>query len=173
MLAEGFGALALIINFVGYRQNQVNHYRFISALGLACLSTHFFLLGAMAAGIGCALASVRNIIALWHRSLMLVSVFVLIHVLFFAYEWWLLQHDWRIILAYASALIFTLGSVLLQQTHRIRQWFILAEGLGLAYAVSVGSVFGSIFNVSNLTSIGIKLWQDSRNNSSKAQQPFK
>ncbi|WP_308427840.1 YgjV family protein [Lacimicrobium alkaliphilum] len=166
-MAEAFGALALIINFIGYRQNRVNHYRLISALGLACLSTHFFLLGAMAAGVGCSLASLRNIIALWHRSLMLVVVFVVIHLLFFAYEWWVLQHDWRIILAYASAIIFVLGSILLQRTHHIRQWFILAEGLGLAYAVSVGSVFGSIFNISNLTSISIKLYQDRANDKSR------
>lgn len=161
ILAEGFGALALVVNFIGYRQNRINHYRFISALGLMCLSTHFFLLGAMAAGIGCALASLRNIIALWHRSMNLVLAFVVIHLLFFAYEWWVMLHGWEIVLAYASAIIYTLGSILLQRTERIRQWFILAEGLGLAYALAVGSVFGSLFNISNLTSIIIKLWQDS------------
>lgn len=36
----------------------------------------------MAAGVGCALASLRNIIALWHRSMMLVVIFVVIHLLF-------------------------------------------------------------------------------------------
>ncbi|WP_088329834.1 YgjV family protein [Lacimicrobium sp. SS2-24] len=159
-LAESFGALALLIHFVGYRQNQVNRYRLISALGLLSLSTHFFLLGAMAAGIGCGLAALRNLIALRHRSMLLVIFFVVLHMLFFAYEWWWLNHGAEIILAYISAIIFTLGSILLQRTHSIRKWFILAEGLGLAYAVIVGSVFGSLFNISNLLSIAIKLYQD-------------
>ncbi|GAB3018666.1 YgjV family protein [Bowmanella dokdonensis] len=161
-LAEGFGALALVCNFIAYRQNRVNHYRFISALGLTFLSTHFFLLSAMAAGIGCGLAAIRNLIALRYRPLWLVYFFVLLHLPFFIYEWWWLNHGWPIILAYVSAIIFTLGSLLLQHTHRIRQWFILAEGLGLAYALLVGSLFGSLFNISNLSSIGIKLYQDRR-----------
>ncbi|AWL11002.1 hypothetical protein HMF8227_00506 [Saliniradius amylolyticus] len=165
LFAEAFGAVALVVNFIGYRQNEVNRYRLISALGLMCLSTHFFLLDAMAAGIGCGLASIRNIIALRFRYLWLVYFFVALNLAFFAYEWWWLDHGWPILLAYASSLVFTLGSILIQHTHRIRQWFILAEGLGLAYALVVGSIFGSIFNISNLTSISIKLWQDYRRGS--------
>ncbi|WP_051275601.1 YgjV family protein [Aestuariibacter salexigens] len=159
-IAEAFGALAVVLNFIGYRQNDVNRYRFISALALASVSTHFFLLGAMAAGIGCLLASVRNIIAMRYRSYGVLWFFVAANLAFLAYEWFALQHGWLILVAYASSLIFTVGSIVLQDATRIRQWFIVAEVLGLIYAVMVGSIFGSVFNISNLASIVIKLRQD-------------
>jgi hypothetical protein len=37
---------------------------------------------------------------------------------------------------------------------------VFAELLGLVYAISVGSVFGTVFNLLNLFSIGLKLWQE-------------
>ena len=77
IIAESFGALAVLLNFIGYRQNKINHYRFISALALMSVSTHFFLLGAMAAGIGCLLASIRNLIAMhcyYHSHVTLVII---------------------------------------------------------------------------------------------------
>ncbi len=43
----------------------------------------------------------------------------------------------------------------------IRQWFILAEILGLTYSIMVGSIFGTIFNITNLLSIFYTLYQDS------------
>lgn len=162
LIAEGFGALAVVLNFIGYRQNHVNQYRAISAVALFSVSIHFFMLGAMAAGIGCMLASVRNVVALRYRSNLILYFFVAANLGFFAYEWFVLNHDWKIIVAYASALIFTVGSIVLQDATRIRQWFILAELLGLAYALMVGSIFGSIFNISNLTSIFTKLYQEKR-----------
>ncbi len=62
-VAEIFGAIAVVFNFIGYRQSDINRYRFISAIALLSVSIHFFLLGAMAAGVGCMLACIRNIVA--------------------------------------------------------------------------------------------------------------
>ncbi|QJR81591.1 YgjV family protein [Alteromonas pelagimontana] len=158
-LAEGFGALAVLLNFIGYRQNHVNRYLIVSACALLSVSIHFFMLGAMAAGVGCMLASIRNIFTLRYRSRALLSVFILLNLLFLAYEWFYLDHGPLIFVAYASSLIFTVGSISLEDTTKIRKWFILAESLGLTYSLCVGSVFGAIFNISNLTSIVVKLCQ--------------
>lgn len=68
IVAEGFGAIAVVLNFIGYRQTNVDKYLLISAFALSALSVHFFMLDAMAAGIGTLLASVRNFIAIKHRS---------------------------------------------------------------------------------------------------------
>lgn len=155
--AESLGAAALVINFIGYRQADANRYRAVSAVALLCVSLHFFLLGAMAAGIGCLLASIRNVIALRYRNALVVWAFVGLNLAFLALEWWVLQHGPLIFIAYASSLVFTVGSVVLNDAHRIRQWFVLAEGLGLIYALLVGSVFGTLFNLSNLISILTKL----------------
>lgn len=164
LIAEAFGAAAVVFNFVGYRQNDVNRYRFISAIALGCVSVHFFLLGAMAAGIGCMLASIRNIIAMRYRNHSILYFFVILNLLFFFYEWLWLEHGLLIVVAYASSMIFTVGSIVLQDANLIRRWFILAEVLGLIYAVAVGSIFGSIFNVSNLISIAIKGFQQRHTN---------
>ncbi|WP_100644437.1 YgjV family protein [Alteromonas facilis] len=161
-LAEAFGAVAVVLNFIGYRQNEINHYRLISAFALASVSTHFFLLGAMAAGIGCMLASIRNIVAMKYRHKSILYLFVLLNIGFLLYELFVLQHSLMILIAYASSLIFTVGSIVLQDANQIRRWFVLAEVLGLIFALSVGSIFGSVFNVSNLFSIGLKLWQERR-----------
>lgn len=167
IVAEAFGALAVALNFIGYRQEEINRYRFISALALASVSTHFFMLGAMAAGIGCMLACARNLIAMRYRNEWVLYGFVALNLGFFAWEWFWLDHHWSIIIAYTSSLIFTVGSIVLQSAMRIRQWFILAELLGLVYAIMVGSIFGSIFNISNLISIAVKLAQETRHGVSK------
>ena len=159
-IAEFFGALAVVVNFIGYRQNDVNRYRLISALALTCLSAHFFLLGAMAAGVGCLLASIRNIVAMRYRSQYIVYLFVALNLGFFIYEYFWLNHSALIIVAYSSSLIFTVGSIVLQDANLIRRWFVFAELLGLIYAISVGSVFGTVFNLLNLFSIGLKLWRE-------------
>ncbi len=161
-LAEAFGALAVILNAIGYRQDNINAYRLWVALALAAVSTHFFMLGAMAAGIGCALACVRNLIALFTQHWWVVVVFVAANLGFLGWEFFILDHGPLIFIAYTSSIIFTVGTVLIQDATRIRQVFIAAEGLGLVYALSVGSIFGSVFNLVNLTSIGLKLWQDKR-----------
>jgi hypothetical protein len=164
LIAEAFGAIAVILNFIGYRQQQMNHYLLISGLALASVSAHFFLLGnAEAAGIGCALASVRNFVALKYRGKRVLALFVLANICFFFYEWFYLDSAWIIVIAYTSSLIFTVGSILLTSAARMRQWFILAEVLGLTFAILVGSIFGTIFNITNLTSILMTLFKDFKN----------
>ncbi len=161
-IAEGFGALAVIFNFIGYRQNEVNHYRAISAVALLCVSIHFFMLDAMAAGIGCLIASIRNVVALKYRSTLILYLFVALNIIFLLIEWFILKHDAVIFIAYTSSLIFTVGSIVIDDVKRIRQWFLLAETLGLIYAVQVGSVFGTVFNLSNLTSILLKMYREDK-----------
>jgi len=161
-IAEAFGALAVILNFIGYRQNTVEQYLLVSSGALLSVSIHFFMLDAMAAGIGCMLASIRNIVALKYRGKEVLFIFVAANLSFLAYEWFALDHGWLIFVAYASSLIFTIGSIVLRNATKIRQWFILAESLGLVYAIMVGSIFGTVFNISNLSSILIKLVQEKR-----------
>lgn len=163
ILAEAFGAIAVVLNFIGYRQHDVNRYRFISGLALAAVSTHFFLLGnAEAAGIGCALASVRNFVAMKYRGKTILAIFVFANIGFFFYEWFYLGSAWIILIAYASSLIFTVGSIMLTSAARMRQWFVFAELLGLTFAIMVGSIFGTIFNITNLVSIMMTLYKDSK-----------
>ncbi len=168
-MAEVLGAVAVVLNFIGYKQQDINRYRLISSMALAFVSAHFFLLGAIAAGIGCALASVRNIVAMRYRGKLVLGLFVLANIAFFIYEWFYLQSEWIILLAYSSSMIFTVGSIVLSKAKQIRQWFILAEVLGLAYAIAVGSIFGTIFNLSNLSSILYTLWKDSRHKLNKSE----
>ena len=162
LVAEAFGAVAVVLNFWGYKQQNINRYRFISALALCAISTHFFLLGALAAGYGCALASVRNIIAIKYRGTFILLAFILANIGFFVFEWFYLESAWIILFAYSSSMIFTVGTIVLKSTLRIRQWFIFAEILGLIYAVLVGSIFGTVFNVLNLCSIFYALFKDKR-----------
>jgi hypothetical protein len=160
-VAEIFGAIAVVFNFIGYRQSDINRYRFISAIALLSVSIHFFLIGAMAAGIGCMLACIRNIVAIKYRGLLVLITFVTANICFFFYELLWLDHGGIIAIAYASSLIFTIGSISLTSAKMIRQWFILAEILGLTYSIMVGSIFGTIFNITNLLSIFYTLYQDS------------
>lgn len=163
VIAEMFGAIAVVVNFIGYRQQDINRYRLISAIALAAVSTHFFLLGALAAGIATGLACVRNLIAIYYRGNSVLALFVVLNIAFFTYEWGYLDSPWYIIIAYASSMVFTVGSIVLTQAVQVRQWFILAELLGLIYSVIVGSIFGTIFNITNLCSIFYILIRDRRN----------
>lgn len=163
IIAELFGAVAVVFNFIGYRQQDINRYRLISAIALAAVSTHFFMLGALAAGIGTALACVRNLIAIYYRGNAILALFVVLNIAFFAYEWGVLDSPWIIIIAYSSSMIFTVGSIMFTNASQIRRWFILAEALGLAYAIMVGSIFGTIFNITNLCSIFYILYRDKKN----------
>lgn len=158
-----FGALALIFNFIGYRQNTVNRYRLVSAFALAFLSAHFFLLGAMAAGVTLALGAVRNIVAMKYRQRWILYLFVLLNVLFCLWEFFILGNSALLFIAYASSLLFTVGSIVLDSTASIRRWFVVAELLGLIYAIAVGSIFGILFNLSNLTSIVTKMLSERKN----------
>lgn len=160
IIAEIFGAIAVVFNFIGYRQQDINRYRLISAIALAAVSTHFFMLGALAAGIGTALACVRNLIAMYYRGNAILALFVVLNIAFFTYEWGVLDSPWIIIIAYSSSMIFTVGSIVFNDAAQVRRWFIFAEALGLVYAVMVGSIFGTIFNITNLCSIFYILYRD-------------
>ena len=46
IVAEAFGAIAVVLNFIGYRQSHVDKYLLISAFALAALA-------AMARSMGC------------------------------------------------------------------------------------------------------------------------
>lgn len=161
-IAELFGLFALIANFIAYRQGTANRYRIVSACALGALSLHFFMLGAIAGCVVTAIAVVRNVIALRWRGPWVLWSFVLVNFLFLGWELTTNAPLIPIILAYTSSIIFTVGSIVLNDPHRIRQWFLLAEVLGLAYAVMVGSVSGTVFNIVNLSSIILKLLQDYR-----------
>ena len=157
--AESFGALAVILNIIGYRQNDINRYRLVSGFAVLSLGFHFWLIGAMAASIACFLSFVRNLVALRYQNWGVVALFVALNLGFFAYEWFYLGHGWIIVIAYGASIIFTVGTIALKTAESIRKWFIIAESLGLVYAVAVGSIFGSVFSVCNLLSIFIKQYQ--------------
>lgn len=164
-----FGGLALVTNFIGYRQNTINRYRFVSAFALAFLGAHFFILGALAASIGLWLGAVRNIVAIRYQQVWVLYLFVLLNIGFCLFEWFILQNSALLFIAYASSLVFTIGSIVLKSAASIRRWFVLAEGLGLIYAIAVGSVFGVLFNISNFTSIFTKMRNDRRDRQQAGQ----
>ena len=72
--------MAMLINFVAYRQTNINRYRLISGLAMICLGTHFLLLDALAAAIGCYLAFFRNLISMRIQTIDVVVVFVCVEV---------------------------------------------------------------------------------------------
>lgn len=156
------GAAALVTNFFAYRADSVNSYRLISALAFAFLSAHFYMQDALAGAIGVGIGSIRNLVAIRYNQPGIIIVFVAATVGFCLWEWLVLDHPATLFIAYASALIFTIGSIILTSATSIRRWFIAAEALGLLYALLVGSWLGALFNVSNLTSIGVKLHADQR-----------
>ena len=118
--------------------------------------------GALAGGIGLAIGSIRNIVSLRYTQTPVLVGFVFINVAFCIWEWLVLESPAILFIAYASALVFTVGTIVLKSAEAIRKWFIVAELLGLIYAALVGSVFGVLFNISNLTSIVVKLVQESK-----------
>lgn len=157
-----FGAAALITNFIGYRQDTMNRYRFVVAFALAFLSIHFFLLGALAAGIGLAIGAIRNIVAMRYQNIPVLLVFIALNVIFCLFEWFVLQNAPILFIAYTASLIFTVGSVILTSAESIRRWFIVAETLMLWYAFLLFTPFGMLFNISNLVSIFLKLHSDKK-----------
>ena len=159
LFAEALGAVAVIVNIIGYRQNDINRYRFVSGFAVLSLGFHFWLIGAMAASVACFLSFVRNLVAMRYQNVWIVVLFVGLNLGFFAYEWFILGHGWLIFIAYGASIIFTVGTIALKTADAIRRWFIIAESLGLIYALAVGSIFGSVFSVCNLASIFIKQYQ--------------
>lgn len=160
-IANGFGIMALIVNFIGYQQNDAQRYRLVAAIALGCLGLHFYLLGQLAGAIVLAIAVVRNIVALRYQGQLVLGLFISVNLAFWAWEWFWLQNHWaELFAAYVSSLIFTVGSIRLNDANQIRRWFIAAEGLGLVYACLVVSIPGALFNIVNLTSIISKLWRE-------------
>lgn len=155
--AEAFGALALAFNIVAYRQDTMSRYLIFSGFSMACLSAHFFLLEAYAAGIGCGLAAIRNAVALKSRATWVLLLFVSLNIGAMLVEYFVLNHGPLLFLAYASGFIFTVGSIVITQVEVMRRWFLFAESLGCLYAVLVGSIFGTIFNLVNITNILLKM----------------
>ncbi|WP_113905940.1 YgjV family protein [Aliidiomarina celeris] len=156
------GLLALVTNFIAYRAESANTYRLIAALALAFLSSHFFMQGALAGGIALGIGAVRNIVAMKYTQKRILFGFVAVNIGFCLWEWLYLGNSAILFIAYASALIFTVGTIVLTNATAIRRWFILAELLGLIYAAFIGSTFGVLFNLSNLVSIVLKLLSDKR-----------
>ncbi|CAB0150042.1 hypothetical protein PSI9734_00613 [Pseudidiomarina piscicola] len=179
-VAEIFGVIALVTNFIAYRQPTANRYRIVSAVALGSLSVHFFMLDAIAGGFVTGLAVLRNFIALRWQGPWVLWGFVALNIALLMIEWLFpiqsIQFSlsgfgitfsdqpshWSIWIAYASSLIFTVGAIKLNDPDRIRRWFLLAEFLGLVYAIIVGSISGTVFNIVNLSSIILKLLQDKR-----------
>ncbi|MDC0602890.1 YgjV family protein [Aliiglaciecola sp.] len=165
-IAESFAAMAMLINFVAYRQTNINRYRLISGLAMICLGTHFLLLDALAAAIGCYLAFFRNLISMRIQTIDVVVVFVCINLAFFTFELVVLQNSLFILLAYTASIIFTVGTFLISSAHRIRQYFLIAESLNLVYAIIVGSLIGTLGIVVSILGIVSKIWQERRSVSS-------
>lgn len=157
--AESFAILAMLINFISYRQNDINQYRLLSDLAMVCLGTHFLLLEALAAAIGCYLAFARNIISILSQHKAIVIFFVMLNVLFLLFEWFVLNNGPIILFAYSASIIFTLGTFLLSSATNIRKYFLVAEVLNITYAILVGSIMGTVGIAINIASILIKLIQ--------------
>lgn len=162
VIAETVAAIGVIINVISYFQNDINRFRLISAIALAFLSVHFYLIDAMAAAVVLGLSCVRNLLAMRWQNMLMVMFFVTVSIAFFLYEWFWLNNGWHILIVYLSSLIFIVGVILIQDTQVIRRWFILAEFMGLCYAVIVGSIFGGVFNFANIVSILVKQFQERR-----------
>lgn len=162
IFAEALGAIAVVINFISYRQNDINHYRLISAIALAFLCVHFYLLDAMAAFVVLLLSSIRNLLAMRWQNMWMVHVFLLLNFGFWGYELFWLQNPWYVSIAYGSSVIFIVGTILIQNATLMRKWFVLAEAMGLLYCLLVGSIFGTVFNTLNLISILHKLYLELR-----------
>ena len=150
LITELFAACALLANIVAYRQQQVRGYRIYSGCAMLLLAIHFLRLEAYAAAIGCSLAVVRNVVSLKYNDWLTTGIFVVINLVGLGIEWFYLHHGPEIFIAYTASLIFTVGTLRLENLVDIRRWFTLAEGLNLVYALVVGSVFGSIYSVFNL-----------------------
>jgi hypothetical protein len=124
------------------------------------------MIDAMAGSIVTGIAFFRNLIAMRWQGPWVLWFFVAVNIAFLTYELIFPQGGkavyWALGLAYSSSIIFTVGSIKLNDPDLIRRWFLLAEVLGLMYSVLVGSVSGTVFNIVNLTSILLKLLQDKR-----------
>lgn len=146
---ESLAILALGANIYAYRQHLVQRYRIYSGLAMMLLSLHFFFLEAYAAGIGCGLAMIRNIVALRFNGWLCTGLFLAVNLLCFAYEWFVLHHGSEIIIAYTVSVIFTIGTLRIHQATQLKKLFLGAELLSIVYCVIIGSIFGSVYGLFN------------------------
>lgn len=151
IIIESFAGLALLLNILAYQHKNIKNYRLFSGMSMLLLAIHFFQLEAYAATVGCSLAFIRNIVSLKFNDWLTTAIFVILNLISAGLEWFYYQHnDFEIFIAYSASIIFTVGTLRLQNIIDIRRWFTLAEGLNLTYGIIVGSVFGSIYSGLNL-----------------------
>lgn len=124
---------------------------------LSVFSVYFFMLDVMVVGIGILFVSVCNFIVIKYRSNVILFFFVVVNLGFFVYEWFVLEYSWIIFIVYVLLFIFIVGFLVICNMYIIRKVFFVVEILGLLYVIFVGSIFGMVFNVSNLISILSKL----------------
>lgn len=156
ILTEAFAASALALNLFAYNQKRLGFYRILSGLSMLLLAIHFFRLEAYAAGVGCSLAFVRNIVSLRYNGIGITIVFVALNLAALAVELFYLRHGPEIFIAYSASLIFTIGTLRLSDVEQVRRWFTLAEGLNLVYGIIVGSIFGSVYSGLNFALLLVK-----------------
>jgi len=155
LITELFAVCALLVNIIAYRQSAIKHYRIYSGLAMLLLCVHFFRLEAYAASVGTALAVVRNIVSLKYNDWLTTGFFVVLNFIGMGVEWFVLGHGAEIFIAYTASIIFTVGTLRLQNILDIRRWFSLSEALNLWYSLIVGSIFGSIYSLFNLMVLAI------------------
>jgi len=155
IITESFAAVALIANIIAYRKTEVRDYRIYSGVALLLLSIHFFRLEAYAASVGTGLAVIRNIVSLKYNDWLTTCIFVALNIIGIIVEWFVLGHGAEIFIAYTASIIFTIGTIRLENIVDIRRWFTLAEGLNLFYAIYVGSIFATIYSLFNLIVLGM------------------
>src|SRR5690554_2727558 len=107
------GGLAVLTNFIAYRAGTVNKYRVTAALALALLSLHFYLQGALAGAVGIGIGTLRNLVAVRYTNKVILTLFVGATLGFCLWEWLVLNNPASLFIAYASALIFTVGAIVL------------------------------------------------------------
>ena len=137
----------------------MQHYRIFSGIAMLLLSTHYFMIGGLAAAIGCGLAVVRNIVSLRYNSWLVTGSFVAINIILMSWQFFYLEDSYNIFLAYAASIIFTIGTLRFTCVNKMRKAFISAEALSIVYAVLVGSIFGTVYSVLNISIIIWSLWQ--------------
>jgi len=148
-MLESLALIALICNIVAYRQQAIQRYRLYSGLAMLLLSLHFFGLSAHAAGIACALAVIRNAVSMHFNGWRTTSLFVMLNLIALAYEWLVLKHGPEIFLVYSVSIIFTVGTLRLQDTTKLKKIFFGAELLSIVYCFFVSSIFGAIYGLFN------------------------
>ncbi len=151
IIAEVIALGALCCNIAGYRQHCMQSFRVYTCFAMALLSTHFFLIDALAASIGCGLAVIRNIVSLRYNNWTITAVFVILNLA--PMYWQLVYRDdsWLIVLAYAASIIFTVATLRFNSTSiTMRKVFLTAEILSIIYVVLVGSIVGTIYNSFNI-----------------------